>query len=66
MVKDKKSMKNVPQGAPFGGVYLVAYLGAAVYFMQTSYGFWGTALALVKALVWPAYLIHSLFIVLAI
>lgn len=47
-------------GAPFGGAYLVAVVGAAVYFIGTTEGFWGVVLALLKAIVWPAFLIYGL------
>lgn len=61
----EKTMKVVNQGG-FGGAYFLAMIGAAVYFLQTSYGFWGSILALLKACVWPAFLIHEVFVKLAI
>ncbi|MFZ4648299.1 MAG: hypothetical protein ACOYMB_01540 [Patescibacteria group bacterium] len=44
-----------------GGVYFFAFIGAAVYFIQHSSGFWLGVLAVLKALVWPAILIHKIF-----
>jgi hypothetical protein len=46
------------QGAPFGGMYFLTIIGAAVYFVQNSEGFWGFILALLQALVWPAFVVH--------
>lgn len=60
MAKDK--IKVVNKGGPFGGVYFLAFIGAAVYFVQNSVGFWGFILAVLKAAVWPAYLIHQIFV----
>lgn len=40
--------------------YGLAMLGAAVYYLHTSYGFWGSITALLKALVWPAFLVYHL------
>lgn len=38
---------------------LVAYIGAAVYFLGTTGGaFWDVVGALIKALVWPAYVVY--------
>jgi hypothetical protein len=44
---------------PLGYVMFVAYIGAAVYFVRLSDGFWGFLLALLKAAVWPAYVMHN-------
>jgi len=45
-------------GAPFGGIYLLTIIGAAVYFIQEADGFWEGVLGLLKALVWPAFVIY--------
>ena len=59
MVKNDKSVKVVNNaGGPFGGTFLVTYIGAAVYFVQQSDGFWGFVLAMLEALVWPAFVVH--------
>lgn len=60
MSKDKK-VKVIKQGGDgmFGVAYFLAAIGAAVYFIQNSVGFWGFILALLKALVWPAYVIYE-------
>lgn len=50
---------RAPQvSGPFGFVYLVTIVGAAVYFVGRADGFWGVVLALLKALVWPAFVVH--------
>lgn len=45
-----------------GGWYFIAMIGAAVYFVQQSAGFWGGVLGVLKALVWPAFLIYRLLV----
>jgi hypothetical protein len=60
MAKAKNSAKVINQGG-FGGAYFFAMVGAAVYFVQNSAGFWGFILALLKAIAWPAFLVHSGF-----
>ncbi len=49
-------------GARGGGeaVYGLGLIGAAIYFLQTATTFWGGALGLLKALVWPAYVVYEL------
>ena len=41
------------------GFMLLAYIGAAIYFVSRSGGgFWEVVVALLQAIVWPAYLIY--------
>ncbi len=42
-----------------GFAYFLTIIGAAVYFIQRSTGgFWGGVVGLLKALVWPAFVIY--------
>ncbi|MFA5860799.1 MAG: hypothetical protein WDA16_03800 [Candidatus Thermoplasmatota archaeon] len=43
-----------------GAVYGLGFIGAAIYYIQTAAGFWMGALGLLKALVWPAFLVYEL------
>lgn len=51
-------MKN---GATGGGVYGLGFIGALVYFVQQSSSFWSGVLGVLKAIVWPAFLVYKLF-----
>jgi len=42
------------------GVYGLGLIGAAVYFIQNADTFWMGALGILKALVWPAFLVYKL------
>jgi hypothetical protein len=42
-----------------GAWYGLGFLGAAVYFVQTSSGFWPGVWGVLKALVWPAFLVYK-------
>lgn len=44
---------------PLGFILLLAYIGAAVYFVERASGFWGVVLALLEAIVWPAFLVYG-------
>ena len=57
----EKTVKVVNKGGPAGGFYIISFFGAAVYFVQLSNGFGEFIVALLKALVWPAYLIYHVF-----
>jgi hypothetical protein len=41
-------------------IYGMGAIGAAVYYIQNAETFWNGALGLLKALVWPAILVHKL------
>ncbi|MEA2015485.1 MAG: hypothetical protein U9O59_02010 [Actinomycetota bacterium] len=48
-------------GSGIAGVaYFMAFIGAAVYFIQGAGTFWLGVLGFLKALVWPAFLIYRL------
>ena len=47
--------KNAAGG---GAVYGMGMIGAAVYFIGHAAGFWLGVLGLLKAIVWPAFLIY--------
>lgn len=42
-------------------VYGLAFLGAAIYYIQHAAGFWAGVVGVLKALVWPVFLIHRVF-----
>ncbi len=51
---------SVQQGATWGFAGLLAYIGAAIYFIGQSDGsFWGVILGLLQAIVWPAYAVYG-------
>lgn len=47
-------------GSCSGGTYALGIIGAAVYFIQNATSFWNGALGLLKALVWPAFVVYKL------
>jgi len=60
-MKDKKNKVQKASNPPGGFPYFFGMIGSAVYFIQQIHGFWLVILALLKALVWPAFLIYDLF-----
>jgi hypothetical protein len=54
------SNNSVQQGATWGFAGLLAYIGAAIYFIGQSDGsFWAVILGLLQAIVWPAYAVYG-------
>lgn len=54
-----KNIKVYKKGGA-GGAYFLGMIGAAVYYLDTTYGFWPGVVGLLKALVWPAFLVYHL------
>lgn len=42
-------------------VYGLGLIGALIYFISNAGGFWMGALGILKALVWPAFMVYHLF-----
>lgn len=42
-----------------GAVYGLGFIGSAIYYISTATGFWMGVLGILKALVWPAFLIFE-------
>lgn len=55
-MRDKVKNVTVNQG---GGFYFMGMIGSAVYWVQHAHGFWWVVLALLKALVWPAFVVYE-------
>jgi hypothetical protein len=41
-------------------VYGLGLIGALVFYIQGAHGFWAVVLGILKALVWPAFLVYHL------
>ncbi len=51
--------KRMREHGFFSGIYGMAFIGAAVYFIQQSTGFWSGVLGFLKAIVWPAIVMYK-------
>ncbi len=43
-----------------GAVYGLGFIGAAIYFISNATGFWIGVLGILKAIVWPAFVVYGL------
>jgi len=58
--QERKRMKNHGGSGIAGAAYFMAFIGAAVYYIQQATTFGIGVLGFLKALVWPAFLIYNL------
>jgi hypothetical protein len=57
--KDRKTRGN--RGAGGGNaVYGLGLIGALIYYIQYADGFWSVVLGILKALVWPVFVVYEL------
>lgn len=66
MAKDDRIVKVVTDQGAWGWVFFTAYIGAVIYFFQLDLTFWGFVLALIKAAVWPAYVLFEVLVALGV
>jgi len=43
-----------------GGIYGLGFLGALIYYLSNATSFWNGVLGILKAIVWPAFLVFKL------
>lgn len=59
VVRDSRA-RVVVQDGTWGFFFLLAYIGAAIYFVSESDGsFWGVIVGLLQAIAWPAYVLYN-------
>ena len=58
MNKDMKC--NMQKCGSGGAVYGLGLIGSAVYYVSTATSFWIGVLGILKAIVWPAFLVYEL------
>lgn len=64
MTKDSENLASCckPKGGASsvgGGIYGLAFIGAAIYFIQHAETFWMGVLGFLKAIAWPAILVYK-------
>lgn len=50
---------RIRESGTAGAVYCLGLIGAAVYYIGHATGFWMGVLGFLKAVVWPAFLVHG-------
>lgn len=51
--------KEMQQHGPNSAVYGLGFIGAVIYYVSTATGFWMGVLGILKAFVWPAFLVYQ-------
>ena len=56
--KNKCECKKI--GGDGGGIYCLGMIGALIYYISTATGFWNGVWGVIKALLWPAFVVFEL------
>ncbi|MBK9196136.1 MAG: hypothetical protein IPO17_14415 [Flavobacteriales bacterium] len=51
--------KEIQQHAPSSAVYGLGFIGALICYISHATGFWVGVVGVLKALVWPAFLVYE-------
>ena len=49
-----------------GCFYFLGFLGALIYYITTAPTFWDAVIGFIKAIFWPAFLVHGAMVALAL
>lgn len=64
-MSDNRTTRVVESNGVWSVFFLLAYVGAAIYFTSHTDGsFWAVMLGLLQAMVWPAYVIYHVLVLL--
>lgn len=55
-----KKCEHLAYSCKGGAIYGLAIIGALVYYISTATGFWDGVWGVIKALLWPAFLVYGL------
>ncbi|MDD5331887.1 MAG: hypothetical protein PHE43_03660 [Candidatus Nanoarchaeia archaeon] len=56
----KKNICKHPECNMGSAIYGLGFIGALIYYISTATGFWMGVLGVLKAIVWPVFLVHGL------
>ena len=58
-MKKTKCKSDLANSCTGGAIYCFGFIGAAIYYISTATSFWNGVLGLLKAIVWPAFLVYE-------
>ena len=61
IAKKTKKMGKIQINTKSGGFYFLGFLGSVIYFISSATDFWAGVLGVLKAIVWPAFLVFEAF-----
>jgi hypothetical protein len=59
-MKDESCCNHHHKGSQSEALYCLGVIGAIYYFVSQAVGFWPVVLGIIKAFIWPAFVIFKL------
>jgi hypothetical protein len=59
-MKEMRENRRQYYGGGGGAVYGLGMIGAVIYYIQYASSFWVGVLGILKAIVWPAFMVYDL------
>lgn len=56
----KKNVCRPTRCGPEGAVYGLGFIGALIYYLAHATGFWVGVLGVLKAIIWPVFVVYHL------
>lgn len=59
-MEEQEKKSNVTANPQCNAVYGLGLIGAAIYYISVAAGFWAGVLGVLKAIVWPVFVVFEL------
>jgi hypothetical protein len=59
-MEETKFKKHFDRSGDGKAIYGLGFIGALVYYVSTAPNFWAAVIGIVKAILWPAFLVYGL------
>lgn len=59
-MKEHEEKSNVTANAQCNAVYGFGFIGAAIYYISVAAGFWAGVIGVLKAIIWPVFVVFEL------
>ncbi len=56
----KAPVREIHKNTQQNVIYGMGFIGAVIYYIATAVSFWGGVLGVLKAIVWPVFLVYEL------
>ncbi len=56
----KKRTCEINRNNAGSAIYGLGFIGTLIYYLSTATGFWNGVLGVLKAIIWPAFLVYEM------
>ncbi len=56
----KTTVREIHKNTQSNAIYGIGFVGAVIYYISTAASFWGGVLGVLKAILWPGFMVYEL------